>query len=106
MRAQVAKERWEIDCERLEREEKEIAIAEARRAAIAPLQNALRRPALVEAFGGGEAAEKAADLVLAAEQDFLVSHSNPEPSPGSTPPDPTGIAPDQTGSGQIKPDPT
>jgi hypothetical protein len=86
-RARMEMARWEIECERREREERGRAASEAIHYATAPLREALRRPALVAAYGGGEAGEKAADFVLEIERKYSGPNSSRpfsgQPSPPS-----------------------
>lgn len=106
-RIQVERERWEVDYERFQREEKKAAMKEARQRITAPLWAMLRRPALIAAFGGGEVAKKIADFILQSEQEFWMPTSSwsvcGDP-PGEPPFSDIESKPNQAESNQIKPD--
>jgi len=60
--------RWQLDREQREEEKKKQEMSDAFDEVMAPLRAALKRPALVLGYGGGEAGEKAADFVLEMER--------------------------------------
>jgi hypothetical protein len=63
-RLRMEEENWMRERERQERADEESELAKAKKKAIASITAPLRRPTLVEAFGGGEKGEKLADCIL------------------------------------------
>jgi hypothetical protein len=63
-RLRMEEENWMRERERQERADEETELAKAKKKAIASITAPLRRPTLVEAFGGGEKGEKLADCIL------------------------------------------
>lgn len=96
-RARMEMARWEIECERREREQRQREATEAIAAATAPLRDLARRQAMVAAYGGGEAGEKAADFILEIERKYSVPNYCSFGKPAFP------IKPDPTKSNQIKP---
>jgi len=70
LRATIERERWEVECERREQDEANAMLKEAKEIATAPIWNALKRPALVAGFGGGEAGEKVVDFLNEIDQKY------------------------------------
>jgi hypothetical protein len=60
----MEEENWMRERERQQRADEETELAKAKKKAIASITAPLRRPTLVEAFGGGEKGEKLADCIL------------------------------------------
>ena len=102
-RVQIEMERWEIERDKHEKEERDIAIDEARAYATAPIWNALMRPLVVAAFGGGEAGEKVADFLNEIDRKTQEAKyfwpGTARPAFDHPPPDQAKIKPDQTKSG-------
>jgi hypothetical protein len=63
-RLRMEEENWMRERERQERADEESELAKAKKKAIASITAPLRRPTLVEAFGGGEKGEKLTDCIL------------------------------------------
>jgi hypothetical protein len=74
-RVQIARERWEVEQERLEQEEGEKRIAKAKQQATAPIFARMLQGPMAEAFGGGEQGRKIAELITA------IQYELPMPAP-------------------------
>jgi hypothetical protein len=102
-RLRIQTERWQFQRKQQERAERDTLIAEAKDQATAPLFEALKRPAMVTAFGGGEAAGQIVDNLLDINQKARdlkrdwdgLTHA---PSDSTPPPDQTPNQPVQTQS--------
>jgi hypothetical protein len=64
VKIEMDQEKWQRERDRLEKEDIENKYAEAKRRAMAPLMDKMRRGTLTEAFGGGKTGEQIADLII------------------------------------------
>jgi hypothetical protein len=96
-RLRMDEERWEMERERLEREEWARRAQKAKDKALAPLWGALKRGPLAEAFGGGEVGREIADLITSI-QGMDLPESWEQRIRGGTLPDPVRVG--QSGSDQ------
>ena len=92
-RLRLEQERWELEHERLEREEWARKFQSAKDRALAPFWNDLKRERLAEVFGGGEPGEKIAD--------YMIKIHNMHPDDADVPLDPNlarseAVRPNQT----------
>ena len=101
-RAALERQRWEIECDRLEQEETKREANELRSYITRPFSNALRRRTILSMFGGDKNAAKIADFFEHVDKIL----EDPPPFRDFPPPDQTEIKPDQTESNLIKPDQT
>ncbi len=97
-RAQMEAARWNIECEKRERDKEIQIMQEAFDSVMAPVRESIRRPALVAAYGGGAEGEKAADFILEMERKYSAPPSSPHPFRRASSP-PSGT----TKSNSIKP---
>jgi hypothetical protein len=67
---QIARERWELEQERLVQEQSEKRIAKAKQQATAPVWARLMQGSLSEALGGGEKGKKLAEAIAAIEYEL------------------------------------
>ena len=98
--ARIETARWEIESERHQRQQENEAIEAARDEAMAPFENARRRPLLEISHGGGEAGEKAADYIFEVERRCREAKSSRPffDGPFSLPSNPMAIQPNPTRS--------
>jgi hypothetical protein len=93
VRAERETDRWEVESEERENQEKKKEFQKQCDSAIRPILEALKRPTLVRAFGGNEAVQKAADLIL--EVNRISSEYDPSAPPPATPAPPAPLSPSE-----------
>ena len=108
-RAARAADRWDAECEQIERKQTLAQLDKARKAAVAPIWDELKRNSLVKTFGGEGKGEAVADYLVYIDRlcrNF--DHDVPPWTPPVPPPpaDQTSPRHNQTKSGQIKPNQT